>query len=51
MVASTPGVSCALIGMRRPAYVEDALAVLAWPPLETTDAVYQALRAADLPSR
>ena len=48
VVASTPGVSTALIGMRQPAYVEDALAVQVWPPLESTDAVYQALRAADL---
>ena len=33
VVASTPGVSSVLVGMRTPAYVDDALAVLAWPPL------------------
>ena len=40
-LASTPGVSCVLVGMRRPAYVDDALAVLAWPPLEDAAAVYE----------
>jgi aryl-alcohol dehydrogenase-like predicted oxidoreductase len=34
VVASAPGVSCVLVGMRRPAYVEDATQVLRWPPLE-----------------
>src|SRR5207247_549884 len=33
VVASTPGVSCVLIGMRAPAYVDDALGILSWPPL------------------
>jgi uncharacterized protein YyaL (SSP411 family)/aryl-alcohol dehydrogenase-like predicted oxidoreductase len=45
VVASTPGVSAALIGMREPGYVEDALAILGWPPLEQAEAVYEALRA------
>jgi aryl-alcohol dehydrogenase-like predicted oxidoreductase len=51
VVASTPGVSSALIGMRRPEYVEDALGVLAWPPLEGAETVYAALREAELPTR
>jgi uncharacterized protein YyaL (SSP411 family)/aryl-alcohol dehydrogenase-like predicted oxidoreductase len=34
VVASLPGVSCVLLGARAPAYVADAAAVLAWPPLE-----------------
>ncbi len=32
-LSSTPGVSCVLTGIRRAAYVDDALAILAWPPL------------------
>ena len=32
-LASTPGVSAVLVGMRREAYVDDAMAVLDWPPL------------------
>ena len=43
-VASTPGVSCVLVGMRRPEYVRDALGVLAWPPLPDPQAVYRSLQ-------
>jgi hypothetical protein len=50
VVASTPGVSSALIGMRRPEYVADALGVLAWPPLAGAGAVYEALHEAALPA-
>jgi hypothetical protein len=50
VVASTPGVSSALIGMRRPEYVEDALGVLAWPPLEGAETVYAALREVERPA-
>jgi uncharacterized protein YyaL (SSP411 family)/aryl-alcohol dehydrogenase-like predicted oxidoreductase len=50
VVASTPGVSSALIGMRRPGYGADALAVQAWPPLESAGAVYDALSEATLPA-
>lgn len=42
-VASTPGVSCALNGMRRVEYVEDAAPVLRWPELENPAGVYSAL--------
>jgi uncharacterized protein len=35
-LAFTPGVSCVLNGMRRPAYVEDSLAVLRLTPWEVT---------------
>jgi hypothetical protein len=48
VVASTPGVNTVLIGMRHPAYVEDAMAVQAWPPLPDPGEVYRALRSADL---
>jgi len=49
-VASTPGVSSALIGMRRPEYVEDSLGILAWSPLEGAPTVYAALREAPPPT-
>ncbi|HVR72413.1 MAG TPA: aldo/keto reductase [Vicinamibacteria bacterium] len=50
VVTSTPGVSSALIGMRHPRYVEDALGILAWPRLEGAKEVYEALHAAELPA-
>ena len=43
-LASTPGVSAVLVGMRRPAYVEDATGVLGWPRLADPRPVYEALR-------
>ncbi len=46
VVASTPGVSGVLAGMRDPAYVRDALAVLSWPPLPDPAAVFRAVREA-----
>lgn len=39
-VASTPGVTCVLNGMRMAEYVENALAVMAWPRLDGTGEVY-----------
>jgi hypothetical protein len=48
-LASTPGVSCVLNGMRSLAYVEDALGVLAWPPLPEAARVYEAVRVAAPP--
>lgn len=33
VLTSVPGVTAVLLGMRRPAYVDDGLAVLDWPPL------------------
>jgi uncharacterized protein YyaL (SSP411 family)/aryl-alcohol dehydrogenase-like predicted oxidoreductase len=44
VVASTPGVSSVLNGMRRVAYVEEALGVLPWPPLADVAPVYAAVR-------
>ena len=43
-VASSPGVSCVLCGMRHPAYVEDAVGVLALPPIPDVGAVADRLR-------
>ena len=44
ILASTPGVSSVLVGMRRQAYVEDAMAMLAWPPLTDALSVYDLFR-------
>jgi aryl-alcohol dehydrogenase-like predicted oxidoreductase len=44
VAASTPGVSSVLIGMRAPAYVDDALGILAWPPLSDVTRVYEAMQ-------
>jgi len=49
VLASTPGVSTVLVGMRRPGYVEDATAILSWPPLADARPVYKALRGLRLP--
>ncbi len=43
-LASTGGVACVLTGMRRPEYVDDALAVMAWPLLPEPARLYTALR-------
>ena len=50
VAASTPGVSSVLIGMRTPAYVDDALGILAWPPLPDANGVYEAMRDVSLPA-
>jgi hypothetical protein len=42
-LVSTPGVACVLVGMRTPAYVEDALAVLRWAPLADPRPLYEAV--------
>jgi aryl-alcohol dehydrogenase-like predicted oxidoreductase len=47
-LTSTPGVSTVLLGMRRPAYVEDATAILGWPPLPDPRPVYEAIRGLEL---
>jgi len=44
-VLDTPGVSCVLLGARRPAYVEDALAAAALPPVPDALELYRAMRA------
>ncbi len=43
VLVSTPGVTCALNGMRTPAYVDDSLHVLAWPPLSDVRPIYEAV--------
>jgi hypothetical protein len=49
VLASTPGVSSVLNGMRRPAYVEDSLGILSWPPLPAVIPIYQAAQSLRLP--
>jgi aryl-alcohol dehydrogenase-like predicted oxidoreductase len=44
VLASTPGVTCVLLGMRRPAYVTDGMAILSWPPLQEVRKIYEAFR-------
>jgi uncharacterized protein len=44
VLASTPGVSAVLVGMRHPGYVEDAMAILAWPPLREVRPIFEAIR-------
>ena len=46
VLASTPGVSSVLVGMRRVAYVDDAMAILDWPPLENPLDIYARIRGA-----
>ena len=41
---ATDAVSTVLVGMRRPANVEDATAMLGWPPLANVRPVYEAIR-------
>jgi uncharacterized protein len=50
VAASTRGVSAVLVGMRAPAYVDDGLAVLGWPPLADALRVYEAMREVALPA-
>lgn len=49
ILASTPGVSCVLNGMRRPTYVDDSLGILAWPPLDQVASIYQTIQSLRLP--
>ncbi len=44
ILASTPGVTCVLNGMRAPHYVDDALAILRWEPLEEPLALYRKIK-------
>ncbi len=44
-VASTPGVSVVLVGMRREPYVDDAMAVLQWPSLPDPVRAYERVAA------
>ncbi|MGH7217774.1 MAG: aldo/keto reductase, partial [Nitrospiraceae bacterium] len=41
VLASTPGVTCVLNGMRSPAYADDSLAVLGWEPLAGARQIFE----------
>ncbi len=41
LLASTPGVTCVLNGMRTPTYVTDALSILKWEPITDTRPIYE----------
>ena len=41
LLASTPGVTCVLNGMRTRRYVEDSLAILKWEPIADTRPIYE----------
>jgi aryl-alcohol dehydrogenase-like predicted oxidoreductase len=43
VLASTPGVTCVLNGMRSPAYADDSLAVMGWEPLKGAKQIFEAL--------
>jgi hypothetical protein len=44
VLASTPGVTCVLNGMRTPAYVADSTVILSWSPLPDVHPIYEATR-------
>jgi aryl-alcohol dehydrogenase-like predicted oxidoreductase len=44
VLASTPGVSCVLNGMRTPRYVDDSLGILPWAPIIPVVPIYQAVQ-------
>jgi len=43
VLASTPGVTCVLNGMRSPAYADDSLAVMGWEPLTGVKQVFEGM--------
>ncbi len=48
-VASAPGVTSVLVGMRDERYVDDATAILGWPPLDAVDGALRAAASATVP--
>jgi uncharacterized protein len=43
VLASTPGVTCVLNGMRSPAYADDSLAIMGWEPLMGVNRVFEGM--------
>ena len=41
VLASTPGITCVLNGMRSPAYADDSLAVMGWEPLTEVKQIFK----------
>ena len=48
-LTSTPGVTSVLVGMREPRYVDDALGMMAWQPLEHPERLFEAVKQARIP--
>ncbi|PJA78980.1 MAG: hypothetical protein CO149_02390, partial [Nitrospirae bacterium CG_4_9_14_3_um_filter_51_5] len=48
-VASTPGVTCVLNGMRHPVYVDDSLTILRWKPLSQPCALFETMHTVTIP--
>jgi len=44
VLASTPGVTCVLNGMRTSAYVVDSMGILSWSPLPDVRSIYEAVQ-------
>jgi len=44
VLAGTPGVTSILVGMRQPSYVQDAMGILAWPPVLDPLEVYRRVK-------
>ena len=49
IVASTPGVTSVLNGMRHPVYVDDSLTILQWGPLPNPRPIFEALQKTQSP--
>jgi hypothetical protein len=47
VLASTPGISCVLNGMRSPAYADDSLAVMGWEPLTGIKQIFEGIAGQD----
>jgi len=43
ILASTPGVTCVLNGMRSPAYADDSLAVMGWEPVTRPKQIFESI--------
>jgi uncharacterized protein YyaL (SSP411 family)/aryl-alcohol dehydrogenase-like predicted oxidoreductase len=43
VLASTPGITCVLNGMRSPAYADDSLAVMGWEPLKGIKQIFEGI--------
>ena len=49
VLASTPGITCVLNGMRTPRYADDALEVLRWAPFTNSMALFEHLKSVSIP--
>jgi hypothetical protein len=48
-VASTPGVTSVLNGMRHPVYADDSLTILQWEPLSQPRPLFEAIHTVEIP--